>query len=366
MNKTGKKIASLFLSAAIAAASFVCVWADAKFSDVPEGYWAAEHIRNASDAGIIYGYTDGSFKPKNDVNRQEALAMIYRVLRGASLLKTEDDLSGNYTDVLDRYAFSNNGLRTSAAYFFENSVLEEADLQASEGAKSAAPRELIAVWASKAMGYEISPLSVLKYNDTASIEAPYIPYVDALYRYGIMIGGTDGNFSPKNGVVRAEMAAIAVRLLKAAPDTVLVPDTKASAVVTVSGNISLVNTSRRTMAVVTPDGTKTLHIKNGSPILLDGESADISALSSYVGSDVVFSCVIGCADSVAVQTGPTVLSGTVSEVRNLSDCSAVTITLKNGANAAYIYEAGSTEGSLPSAGDSVDFISDGALLLEIR
>ena len=189
---------------------------------------------------------------------------------------------------------------------------------------------------------------------------------DARYRYGIMIGGTDGNFSPKNGVVRAEMAAIAVRLLKAAPDTVLVPDTKASAVVTVSGNISLVNTSRRTMAVVTPDGTKTLHIKSGSPILLDGESADISALSSYVGSDVVFSCVIGCADSVAVQTGPTVLSGTVSEVRNLSDCSAVTITLKNGANAAYIYEAGSTEGSLPSAGDSVDFISDGALLLEIR
>jgi len=364
--KRSARFAAIALSAAIAAMSSVCAFAETSFSDVSADYWAAEHIKNASEAGIIYGYTDGSFKPRNDVNRQEALAMIYRVLRGASLLKSEEDLSESYKSVLDQYAFSANGLRTSAAYFFDNSVLEEADLQALGGAKSAAPREIIAVWAAKAMGYAISPLSVLNYNDTASIEAAYIPYVDALYRYGIMIGGTDGNFSPKNGVVRAEMAAIAVRLLKAAPDTVLVPDTRAAAEVCVSGNLSLVNTSRRTMAVVTTDGTKTLHIKNGASVILDGEAADISALSSLVGSDVVFSAVIGGADTVAVQTGPSVLSGSVSETRKLGSCTAVSIKLANGTIASYIYDPSATEGSVPSAGDSVDFISDGALLLEIR
>ena len=366
MKKTVKTFACLFLSAVIIAASFVCVWADTSFSDVPSGYWAAEHIKNASDAGIIYGYTDGSFKPKNNVNKQEAVAMLYRVLDGAGLLNYDDDLSGNYTDLLDSYAFSANGLRKSAAYFFDNSMLEEADLKAAGGAKSAAPRELIAVWAAKAMGYAISPLSVLGYNDTASIEAAYIPYVDALYRYGIMVGGTDGNFSPKNGVVRAEMAAVAVRLLKAAPTTVTVPGTKATALAEASGTVSIVNAARRTIAIVTANGTKTLHIKSGAAIVLDGESADVSALSSLVGNEVSFSSVIGGADSVVVQTGPHVYSGKVTETRDLGDCSVVTIAVSGGAQASYIYDASSTEGSHPYAGQNVDFISDGSLLLEIR
>ena len=365
--KKSAKLVSLLLSVLLVAASFVCSWADTSFSDVSEGYWAAEHIKNASAAGIIYGYTDGSFKPKNDVNKQEALAMLYRVLRGASLLKTDADLSADYASKLDGFGFSGNtGLRQPAAYFFEHSVLDDADLQASGGAKLAAPRELIAVWAAKAMGYDISPLSVLGYNDTASIEAPYMPYIDALYRYGIMVGGTDGNFSPKNGVVRAEMAAIAVRLLKAAPDTKTSPQTKDTALAGVSGTINLVNTNRRTLAVETASGTKTLHIKDTAAIILDGEAAEISALSSLVGSGVSFSCVIGGADSVIVQTAPVVNSGTVSEVKDLNDCTVVTVALRSGKEASFIYDSRSTEGDIPSAGSNVEFISDGSLLLEIR
>ncbi len=365
MKKTGKLV-SLLLCITMILVSFVSVWADTSFSDVSSDYWAAEHIKNASDAGIIYGYTDGTFRPKNDVNKQEALAMLYRVLRGASLLETDADLSADYAAQLDGFAFSGNtGLRMPAAYFFETSVLESADLEASGGAKLAAPRELIAVWAAKAMGYAIAPLSALGYGDTASIEAAYFPYVDALYRYGIMVGGTDGNFMPKNGVVRAEMAAIAVRMLKAAPSTITTPETKATALVEISGTVSIVNTTRRTIAVSSSAGTKTLHIKDGATIFLDGEAADISALSGLVDEEVSFSCVIGGADSVIVQTCPTAISGTVEEIRTLDDCSVVTIALRGGRTASYIYDADVVQGDIPSAGQSVEFISDGCQLLEI-
>ena len=366
MKKTARTI-SILLSAVLIAASFVCVWAQTAFTDVSDGYWAAQHIQNAVDAKIVSGYTDGSFRPTNNVKKQEALAMLYRMLRAASLLKSDADLSADYAAVLDGHAFSAaSGLRMPAAYCLENGILNVEDLELSGNAQAAAPRELIAVWTAKAMGYAVSPLSVLPFNDTASMESVYMPYVDALYRNGIMLGGSDGNFSPKNGVVRAEMAAIAVRLLNAAPGAVLTPQKKEDALVQFTGTVTAVNTARRTLALSCKDGTKTLYLGYAHTLLLDGDPADIAALSDFIGSEVSFSCVIGGADTVVVQTCPRVESGTVEEVTALDDCTRLTVSLRSGATASYIYDARTTEGYLPAAGQDVVFISDGSLLLEMQ
>lgn len=363
MKRPGKAV---ILSIIMILSSFASAWAESPFSDVSADYWAAEHIRSASGAGVIYGYQDGSFRPKNDVSKQEALAMLYRVLRASSLLEGEEDLSAGFAAQLDAFSFSGSaGLRIPAAYFLEHSVLEAAELEAAGGARLAAPRELIAVWAARAMGYETAPLSVLGYGDTANIEAPYMPCIDALYRFGIMTGGKDGKFMPKKGVVRAEMAAIAVRLLNSAKNVRDSAETKASALVEASGTVSAVNTDRRTLALATPSGTKTLHIKDGADIILNGKAVGISALSALAGGTAGFSCVIGGAGSVTVQTGPALISGTVEKVTGLDDCSVVTVALGGGASASYIYDADSTRGDIPSAGQTVEFISDGSLLLEI-
>ena len=37
------------------------------FSDVPADHWAAEEIARAADAGVITGYTDGTYRPQADV-----------------------------------------------------------------------------------------------------------------------------------------------------------------------------------------------------------------------------------------------------------------------------------------------------------
>ena len=59
------------------------------FNDI-SGYWAEKEIRRAASLGWIKGYTDGSFKPDQNITRAEAASMINRMLH--RLPETVDDL----------------------------------------------------------------------------------------------------------------------------------------------------------------------------------------------------------------------------------------------------------------------------------
>lgn len=52
----------------------------ADFSDVPNDYWASKEIAKAAKLGWIKGYTDGTFRPKNNITRAEAMTLVNRVL----------------------------------------------------------------------------------------------------------------------------------------------------------------------------------------------------------------------------------------------------------------------------------------------
>lgn len=49
------------------------------FSDTT-GHWASDLINKAASAGIILGFTDGTFRPDQDITRTEAIAIFNRVL----------------------------------------------------------------------------------------------------------------------------------------------------------------------------------------------------------------------------------------------------------------------------------------------
>ncbi len=53
------------------------------FTDVPENHWAARYIALAEYLGWINGYPDGSFKPDQAITRAEAMTLINRVLERA-------------------------------------------------------------------------------------------------------------------------------------------------------------------------------------------------------------------------------------------------------------------------------------------
>ncbi|WP_435164152.1 X2-like carbohydrate binding domain-containing protein [Paenibacillus glycanilyticus] len=56
------------------------------YSDVKQGYWAADAIRKATAAGLMNGYTDGTFRPEKAITRAEMAQLAVRLAGGGSKL----------------------------------------------------------------------------------------------------------------------------------------------------------------------------------------------------------------------------------------------------------------------------------------
>ncbi|NDI36824.1 S8 family serine peptidase [Chengkuizengella sediminis] len=50
------------------------------FSDIPQGYWASGILTQLKLNGIISGYNDGTFRPENETSRAEFATLIYNLL----------------------------------------------------------------------------------------------------------------------------------------------------------------------------------------------------------------------------------------------------------------------------------------------
>ena len=50
-----------------------------RFPDI-DGHWAAEYINEAANAGIVDGYEDGTFRPQQNITRAEAVTMVNRTV----------------------------------------------------------------------------------------------------------------------------------------------------------------------------------------------------------------------------------------------------------------------------------------------
>ncbi|MDI6816861.1 MAG: N-acetylmuramoyl-L-alanine amidase [Actinomycetota bacterium] len=72
---------------------------DAVFNDVPAGHWCTDYIKASSAAGIVRGYTDGTFKPEQQITRAE----LARMLRRAIEMPVVTTTTANYSDVASGY-----------------------------------------------------------------------------------------------------------------------------------------------------------------------------------------------------------------------------------------------------------------------
>lgn len=69
------------------------------FSDVDKSLWSADYIYSAYKAGYINGYTDGTFKPDSPITRAEAVKIINSVLERTDMSNTENP----FNDVSDKH-----------------------------------------------------------------------------------------------------------------------------------------------------------------------------------------------------------------------------------------------------------------------
>ena len=69
------------------------------FSDLVNGAWYIEAVEEMSKAGVINGYTDGTFKPDSPITRAEAVKIINSVLERTDMSNTENP----FNDVSDKH-----------------------------------------------------------------------------------------------------------------------------------------------------------------------------------------------------------------------------------------------------------------------
>ena len=86
--------------------------AKCSFSDVSKERWSYNYIAVMYENGIITGYPDGTFKPENNVTREEMAVMLCRVLMRLNKINEEYETSSSYKDYGEISDFAQNSVRT--------------------------------------------------------------------------------------------------------------------------------------------------------------------------------------------------------------------------------------------------------------
>ena len=77
--------------------------ATATFSDVPIDYWAFKYVEYAADQGVVKGYSDGTYKPADQVTRDQMSVFIARAIAtpaaGADLVNYTPPTTPTFPDV---------------------------------------------------------------------------------------------------------------------------------------------------------------------------------------------------------------------------------------------------------------------------
>ncbi|MEW6423530.1 MAG: Ig-like domain-containing protein [Bacillota bacterium] len=174
-----------------------------------ENHWAQEAMVAMYMAGMVRGYPDLSFRPEASVKKEEAVAMLIRMLG----LEQEKAKTRPAREVFGEFpAWAQNSL----ALAVERGVITPAEL-AGWRANEPASRYEVATWLVRAAGLQPETSMTLPFLDAFGIPWQYRAYVAAAYQNQLMVGYPGNVFRPNQPVKRAEMAALMLRLLAQCP-----------------------------------------------------------------------------------------------------------------------------------------------------
>ncbi|MCL2125658.1 MAG: S-layer homology domain-containing protein [Oscillospiraceae bacterium] len=178
------------------------------FPDMPETHWAYAEVTALTEAGIIDGYEDGTYRPNNDVTRAEWA----KIMIGAAGLPA-DDLSVLFTDAVEDQwyiPFINAAADYLPGYDDDSYHPNEAAL-----------REDVIVSMAMLKGYDVSAADdscLDQFSDADTIADDARAYVALAVENGLIGGFNDGTIRPDATLNRAQAAIILWRaFMKDAP-----------------------------------------------------------------------------------------------------------------------------------------------------
>lgn len=177
------------------------------FTDLAKGHWAYDSVARMSEAGIISGYPDGSFKPNSYITYAEFIKM--------ALVSTGDDPGA-----------ASGGNHWGKNYYdkgFENGWYNENDIS-EKVLGQPIDRQHMALIASRIINKEEKAIEsygiILDSISDVDISNRYEFEIVTAYGAGILAGYGDGTFKPEGRLTRAESSSVILRLIDESARTI--------------------------------------------------------------------------------------------------------------------------------------------------
>ena len=169
-----------------------------QFSDVNTGDWYYNNVMRAVELGILSGYSDGTFKPMNNITRRDFAIMLAQSLGHDN----DEKATSPFKDVADTdYGVS------SIAYLYENEITV-GDSNGNFNPDANITRQEAAIMLVKA--FEATGTSSDLYADDAQIASWAKSFVYTAKAAGLMKGDDHNEFNPTDRLTRAEAASAMV------------------------------------------------------------------------------------------------------------------------------------------------------------
>ena len=187
--KIKKRIAGIIATAMLVSTMSPSVWA----SDY-DSHWAKHAIDSWKDKGILQGFEDGTFRPKELITR----AQFAKIMNGI-FGYTDIEGAKQYTDVT-----------TGKWYQVDVTKISAAGIMYIEGDnfKPDQPMTREEVAYALANAYGVTGTATGIFKDETQISDWALVSVQALYANGYVHGNPDGSFNPKGLLTRAEMISM--------------------------------------------------------------------------------------------------------------------------------------------------------------
>ena len=176
------------------------------FTDIStSGYY--KYIVEAANAGIIEGYSDGTYRPNNVVTRAQFITMLYRAAGSPdvknTVLKFDDagTISAPYV--------------TAVAWGVENKVISgygDNTFRPDQNISRAQMATFMYRYMKDVAGYDFGDVKPCGFADANQIAAPYVDAVNAIVSAGVMNGMNTTTFAPNNTANRGMAATVILRV----------------------------------------------------------------------------------------------------------------------------------------------------------
>lgn len=179
-----------------------------KFTDIG-GYWAATYVDFLYNSGVTTGYSDGSFRPNQNITRAQFAVMLYRYLgldeskyANVNLPFADNSQIADYAIPAIKALYTEGIINGSTGkdgrvYFNPNASLTRAQAATMIGR-------------TQEKGYATVSLT---FSDAGKIPAYAASYIQTMVAQGIISGYEDGSFKPNNNITRGQMAKILYNLM---------------------------------------------------------------------------------------------------------------------------------------------------------